>query len=1150
MQLGEAALEHHAILLRPCDGPVELGLHERGRELDRICDQPLVEQVCDVLREVILVVREVRDGRSGHTGVDEPVRVEAAGRRPCLDAVAAREAERARRLRQPSPELVRRAEQHQLRPVPDAVEIDDPGHLLELAADLRLVDVEARAEQLALLGRERDERDVALEHTLADAAHALDTARVVDRTRAVPDRVVMRRHENPVLAAAASVGDHVSLPAAHELAAEAEADVHPVLEPLCIRARDERRGRRRDGVVRRRERDRAAAERARHEPGALAAVGIDDRECRQPSLADGRRALADAANATLDVGGMRVHAGAGGPVLTLDLEPRLVRLVPEQVELLEPGLQAELAERGRDRLGGARRLVRAGRARPDVRRKSLDEVHRLESTDRRSAIRDGRRREYDHAVRPRPNRLERLPDQYFVALLERVTVASRQDGPPLVDLGRGNPETGPPPHVVERLRDAAGAPTAHRYAHIRGSARLKEALAARYRDVYGVELDPEREVAVVPGTKTAIVELALVLAERGGTILLPDPYYPDYRSGVALAGAELGLLELDPEAGWAPDLERAPAAAALYLNYPSNPCAVAPPPGAFEAAVAYGGRTGTVVVHDAAYADLVFDGRRPRSFLATPGAKDVGVELWSMSKTYGMAGWRIGFVVGNEEVVERINLMNDHVRVGIFEPLQEAATAALEGPQDSVEERRATYERRRDALASVLPGPTRCEGTFFVWVELPEGWSPERLLAEERVAVAPGEGFGPAWAGMGTAVARGAGRDAGARDRAAGAGVCGGGRAGVKIGIVVPFSWSYWGGVVEHAENQAAALAERGHDVRIVIGHDPPGKLTRLLHPRTGRHGTLPPGVITVGRSVVVPANGSLPNIVLSPPVIGRIRRVLEDERFDVVHVHEPMTPAIAVATLAYARCPLVATWHAAGDLRWMVGAARMWGFLADRVDARVAVSEQAAVSARRHLPGEYEIVPNGVVLPAQADPGDREHRVVFIGRHDPRKGLSVLLRAWPEIHRRTGARLRLVGTDPLQYRLLHARLRVDEAGIDVLGVIPDEALTRELLSAKLLVSPALGGESFGMVLTRAFACAAPAVASDIPGYAAVATADAARLVPPGRERALADAVVELLEDEDRRRAMGAAARSLAAARYAWSDVARRLEATYERVAA
>ncbi len=373
----------------------------------------------------------------------------------------------------------------------------------------------------------------------------------------------------------------------------------------------------------------------------------------------------------------------------------------------------------------------------------------------------------------------------------------------------------------------------------------------------------------------------------------------------------------------------------------------------------------------------------------------------------------------------------------------------------------------------------------------------------------------------------------------------------MKIGIVVPFSWSYWGGVVEHAENQAAALSARGHDVRIVIGHDPPGKLTRLLHPRTGRHGDLPPGVITVGRSVVVPANGSLPNIVLSPPVVGRIRRLLDRERFDVVHVHEPMTPAICVATLAYAQCPLVGTWHAAGELKWMPGATKIWGFLADRVDARDRRLRAGRRRRRRRwLPGEYEIVPNGVVLPPQPDAGNREHRVVFIGRHDPRKGLAVLLRAWPDVHRRTGARLRLVGTDPLQYRLLHARLRVDESGIDVLGVITDDALTDELLAAKLLVSPALGGESFGMVLTRAFACATPAVASDIPGYAAVATDDAATLVPPGDESALADAVVELLEDEGRRSAMGAAARALAADRYAWSDVARRLEATYERVVA
>jgi len=372
----------------------------------------------------------------------------------------------------------------------------------------------------------------------------------------------------------------------------------------------------------------------------------------------------------------------------------------------------------------------------------------------------------------------------------------------------------------------------------------------------------------------------------------------------------------------------------------------------------------------------------------------------------------------------------------------------------------------------------------------------------------------------------------------------------VKVGIVVPFSWSYWGGVVEHAEHAAAALRDRGHDVAIMIGHDPPGKLTRLLHPRTGRHGELPAGVIPVGRSVVVPANGSLPNIVLSPQTVARVRKVLERERFDVLHVHEPMTPAIAVAALAFARCPLVATWHAAGDLRWMAGAVKFWGFLADRVDARVAVSPMAASSAARWLPGEYEIVPNGVALPAAVEPRNREHRVVFIGRHDPRKGLAVLLRAWPEIHRRTGARLRLVGTDPLQYRLVHARLRADETGIDVLGVIPDEALTRELVTAKLLVSPALGGESFGMVLTRAFACATPVVASDIPGYAAVATPDTGTLTPPGDVPALVEAVVSALGDEERRARMGAAARAHAEEKYAWTDIARRLEATYERVAA
>jgi L-glutamine---4-(methylsulfanyl)-2-oxobutanoate aminotransferase len=358
-------------------------------------------------------------------------------------------------------------------------------------------------------------------------------------------------------------------------------------------------------------------------------------------------------------------------------------------------------------------------------------------------------------VRSRPDRLERLPQQYFVSLLERVAAAASEEGPPLVDLGRGNPDIGPPPHVVERLREAVLDGSVHGYSRIRGLRRTREAIARRYNDVYGVELDPEREVALVPGTKTAIVELAMVLAQRGDTILLPDPYYPDYPSGAALAGADLALLPLDPDVGWAPDLDAAPAAAALYLNFPSNPCAVCAPDGLFEAAVAYGRRTGTAIVHDAAYVDLVFDGRAPRSFLAAPGSKEVGVEMWSLSKTYGMAGWRLGFVVGNPEIVERVNLMNDHSRVGIFAPLQEAAIAALDGPQDSVDDRRAVYERRRNALIAALPEPPLCEGTFYVWVRLPPGLTAERLLVEERVAVAPGQGFGPSgegWARLSLAV--------------------------------------------------------------------------------------------------------------------------------------------------------------------------------------------------------------------------------------------------------------------------------------------------------------------------------------------------------------------------------------------------------------
>jgi len=372
----------------------------------------------------------------------------------------------------------------------------------------------------------------------------------------------------------------------------------------------------------------------------------------------------------------------------------------------------------------------------------------------------------------------------------------------------------------------------------------------------------------------------------------------------------------------------------------------------------------------------------------------------------------------------------------------------------------------------------------------------------------------------------------------------------VKVAIVVPYSWSFWGGVVDHADQQLRALRALGVDAKLVIGNDPPGSFTHMLHPGRGRLGEPPPEVLPVGRSVIVPANGSLPNIVLSPSTVPRIKRILERERFDVIHVHEPMTPAIGVAALALWDGPTVATFHANGHLGWMKMATPVWGFLADRIDRRIAVSEQARDSAARWLPGEYTIVPNGVLVPSHAEPGGREQRVIFIGRHDPRKGMQVLVRAWPEIHKRTGTRLRLVGADELAVRLVLARERAPDDGIDILGVLTDEELTGELLAAKALVACSLGGESFGMVLTRAFACAVPAVASDIPGYRAVVTPETGLLVPPGDAGALADAVIELLADEDARQQRGAAARELAQERYAWNRIAARLLEIYEETRA
>jgi aminotransferase len=357
---------------------------------------------------------------------------------------------------------------------------------------------------------------------------------------------------------------------------------------------------------------------------------------------------------------------------------------------------------------------------------------------------------------PAPRLIQRLPEQYFARIVAAAAAARAQPGERFIDLGRGNPDLPPPPHAIEALRAAAletSTPVVHGYAPFGGHMELREAIARRYRLDHGVELDPEREVTVLPGTKTGIMLVAAAAAEAGDTILLPDPGYPDYPSGVALAGARQGTIPLTAANGFQPDWDSVdPSGVSLaVLNYPSNPCAVCEAPGTFEAAVAWAHEHDTWLMHDLAYGFLAFDGRRARSVLEVEGARDVAVELWSPSKIYGMAGWRVGFLVGAAEVVARVQTLLDHVAVGVWTGLQRGLIAALESDQSDVVERHEIYRTRRDRLVGALRAAGAeiepPEGTFYAWWRLPEGLTPERLIAEARVGVAPGEGFGGRGAG-------------------------------------------------------------------------------------------------------------------------------------------------------------------------------------------------------------------------------------------------------------------------------------------------------------------------------------------------------------------------------------------------------------------
>jgi len=353
--------------------------------------------------------------------------------------------------------------------------------------------------------------------------------------------------------------------------------------------------------------------------------------------------------------------------------------------------------------------------------------------------------------RAAPEVLGRLPEQVFTRMVRAAEAARALPGPRFIDLGRGNPDLPPPPRAIAAVRAAVleATPAVHGYPPFDGQRALREAIAARYRADHGVALDPDREVAVVPGTKTGIMLVAQAAAGPGQAVLLPDPGYPDYRSGVALAGAAELALPLDPAGDWQPDFRAVPPGplGLVVLNYPSNPVTACERPGTLEAAVAFARERGAWLLHDLAYGFLAFDGHRARSVLAVEGARELAAELWSASKVYGMAGWRLGFLLGNAELVGRVRTLLSHTAVGVFTALQRGLQAALEGDQADVAERRAVYERRRDRLVARLPGLAVPEGTFYAWWRLPPGLTAEGLARDARVAVAAGEGFGARGAG-------------------------------------------------------------------------------------------------------------------------------------------------------------------------------------------------------------------------------------------------------------------------------------------------------------------------------------------------------------------------------------------------------------------
>lgn len=355
---------------------------------------------------------------------------------------------------------------------------------------------------------------------------------------------------------------------------------------------------------------------------------------------------------------------------------------------------------------------------------------------------------------PKSDILNHLPKQFFASLVSKVEQVKTQ-GHDVINLGQGNPDQPTPEHIVKRLQEAASNPMNHKYSPFRGYSYLKEAVATFYKREYGVTLDSETEVAVLFGGKAGLVEISQCLLNPGDTVLVPDPGYPDYMSGVALAQAVTHNMPLLAENYFLPKYDSIPqkiadSAKLMFLNYPNNPTGACADVSFFDETVQFAEKHNICVVHDFAYGAIGFDNKKPVSFLQAEGAKNTGIEIYTLSKTYNMAGWRVGFAVGNASVIEAINLIQDHLYVSLFGAVQEAAAAALLESQECVHELTAMYEERRNAFIKSLQDigwdVQAPKGSFFAWLKVPDGYSSiefsDLLLERAYVAVAPGIGFG------------------------------------------------------------------------------------------------------------------------------------------------------------------------------------------------------------------------------------------------------------------------------------------------------------------------------------------------------------------------------------------------------------------------